>query len=104
MKLSANTLGIITFTAIATTAFAWMAKRPAIEGQIIQFGMPLQASDTTENTNETPAIVDEKTIENSSNSTPADGSQSADDQANNPEPEKATEDSSNKNKEKEKKK
>jgi len=103
MKLSANTLGIITFTAIATTAFAWMAKRPAIEGQIIQFGMPLQADNTTENTKDAMPTDGSQSADGSQstdNSQPTDSS----DQANNPEPEKATEDSSNKNKEKAKKK
>ena len=61
MKLSANTLGMFTFIAIATTAFVWMAKRPPVESQITQFGMPLQATTTAEKA--TPKVVDEKLAE-----------------------------------------
>ena len=65
MKLSANSLGIFAFTAIATIAFVWMAKRPPVEkNQAMQFGMPLQK--TTEKTIDKPELVNEKSIEDSS--------------------------------------
>ena len=41
MKLSAGTIGTILFTAVATAAFVWMAKRPVVEGSAMNFGMPM---------------------------------------------------------------
>ena len=63
MKLSANTLGIFAVTAIATTAFVWMVKRPPVEGQVIQFGMPSQTATAVEKAKDTPELVDEKPAE-----------------------------------------
>lgn len=64
MKQPANTLGILVFTAIAGTAFAWMVKRPPVEAQIMQFGMPMQAAAEKEVVaKETPEIVEEKPAE-----------------------------------------
>ncbi len=57
MKLSANSLGIFVLTAITTTAFVWMAKRPPVEGYAIKFGMPL-ASSTEEMAKEKPKILE----------------------------------------------
>ena len=65
MKLSANTLGIFAVTAIATTAFVWMVKRPPVEGQVTQFGMPSQTATAVEKAKDTPELVDEKPAEGS---------------------------------------
>ncbi len=40
MKLSSNTVGILVIIGLATAAFVWMAKRPAIEGNALVLGMP----------------------------------------------------------------
>lgn len=40
MKLSAGTIGTLAFTALATAAFIWMAKRPAVDVSAMQFGIP----------------------------------------------------------------
>lgn len=65
MKFSANTFGILAFTALATTAFVWMAKRPPVEGQLMQFGMPLKTTkvEKQEEAKEAPKLVDEKSTE-----------------------------------------
>jgi len=47
MKLSANTIGTLIFTAIATAAFVWMAKRPAVEATAMNFGIPSQTTSAT---------------------------------------------------------
>ena len=44
MKLSAGTVGTLLFTAVAIAAFVWMAKRPAVEGNAMIFGMPAQST------------------------------------------------------------
>jgi len=43
MKLSTGTIGTLIYTAIATAAFVWMAKRPAVEATAMNFGMPSQS-------------------------------------------------------------
>jgi len=48
MKLSAGTVGTLLFTAVATAAFVWMAKRPVVEGNAMNFGMPMQATAAVE--------------------------------------------------------
>lgn len=48
MKLSAGTIGTLLFAAVAITAFVWMAKRPAVEGNAMNFGMPMQSTTTVE--------------------------------------------------------
>ena len=47
MKTSSNTIGLLIFVIIATTAFVYMAKRPPIEGKAINFGMPIKSTDST---------------------------------------------------------
>lgn len=62
MKLSSNTIGILLFTVIASMAFVWMAKRPAVDGQTISFGMPIKATSAESKTPEAepePAQVSE---------------------------------------------
>jgi len=64
MKLSSNTIGILVVTAIATAAFVWMAKRPAVEANIFALGMPVnqenKAKEETATTVEeaAPAVMD----------------------------------------------
>ena len=53
MKLSAGTIGTLLFTAVATAAFVWMAKRPAVDGSAMNFGMPIQST----------AVVEGKAVE-----------------------------------------
>ena len=55
MKLSAGTIGTLVFTALATAAFVWMAKRPAVEISAMQFGMP-----TTKAGDAAPKVVETK--------------------------------------------
>jgi len=55
MKLSAGTIGTLAFTALATAAFVWMAKRPAVEISAMQFGMP-----TSKASGATPKVVETK--------------------------------------------
>jgi len=47
MKLSSNTIGILVVTAIATAAFVWMAKRPAVEANVFALGMPVKQENST---------------------------------------------------------
>jgi len=55
MKLSAGIIGTVLFTAVATAAFVWMAKRPAVDGNAMSFGMPLQSAAVVED-----AIAEDK--------------------------------------------
>ncbi|MCF6190719.1 MAG: hypothetical protein L3J51_09575 [Cocleimonas sp.] len=48
MKLSAGTIGTLLFTAVATAVFVWMAKRPAVDGSAMNFGMPMQSTAVVE--------------------------------------------------------
>ncbi len=87
MKLSANTLGMLVFTAIATTAFVWMAKRPATNTKVMQFGMPLQSTTATKEEDK-PRLVDENTADDnpeekspSAEGSAADASSQANDEA-----------------------
>jgi hypothetical protein len=50
MKLSAGTIGTVLFTAAGIAVFVLMAKRPAVDGSAMNFGMPI------------PAVVAEKKI------------------------------------------
>ncbi len=52
MKLSAGTIGTLLFTAVAITAFVFMAKRPAVEGNAMNFGMPIQSTAVEEKVEE----------------------------------------------------
>ena len=52
MKLSASTIGIVLFTVAGIAVFVLMAKRPAVDGSAMNFGMPVQS-----------AVVEEKTPE-----------------------------------------
>ena len=60
MKLSTGTIGTLLFTAVATAAFVWMVKRPAVEGNAMIFGMPAQSSTAEEKmpaaTSSTPEV------------------------------------------------
>ncbi len=44
MKLSTGMIGTLLFTAVATAAFVWMAKRPVVDGNAIIFGMPASSA------------------------------------------------------------
>lgn len=56
MKLSSNTIGTLIFLAIAVVIFVLMAKRPAVDGNALNLGMPMQVESKTEPTFvETPA-------------------------------------------------
>lgn len=50
MKLSSGTIGTVLFTAAGVAAFAWMALRPAVEGNAMNFGMPLATASSVEKT------------------------------------------------------
>ena len=57
---------MVVFTAIATTAFVWMTKRPHVESDIMQFGMPSTSSQAAQKTIEStdkPQLLDEKPVE-----------------------------------------
>ena len=41
MKLSAGTIGTVLFTAAGIAVFVLMAKRPAVDGSAMNFGMPM---------------------------------------------------------------
>lgn len=77
MKLSAGTIGTVLFTAAGIAVFVLMAKRPAIDGNAMNFGMPIS-----------PAVAEEKMPEAT---TPEAASTSAETTATSmPEPEAAT--------------
>ena len=62
MKLSSNSIGILIFTVLAAAIFFFMAKRPAVEGNALNFGMPMpvQTSSTSSATDEVaPVKVEE---------------------------------------------
>lgn len=75
MKLSSNSVGMLIFAALATTVFVLMALRPAVDGNAMNLGVPLEgnlattasnieatAIDTTmETTTESPADATEET-------------------------------------------
>ena len=44
MKLSAGTIGTVLFTAAGIAVFVLMAKRPAVDGYAMNFGMPMQSA------------------------------------------------------------
>lgn len=72
MKLSANTIGTLIFTAIATAAFVWMAKRPAVEATAINFGIPSQTTSATNSSAEPKvkeAQVDTPVVEEAEDTT-----------------------------------
>ena len=48
MKLSNNFIGALIFTAFAITVFVFMAMRPAVEGNAMIFGMPMNIDKTNE--------------------------------------------------------
>ena len=41
MKLSSNSVGMLIFTALAIAVFVFMALRPAVDGNAMNFGVPL---------------------------------------------------------------
>ncbi|KAG1707649.1 Octaprenyl diphosphate synthase [Nymphon striatum] len=54
MKLSSSSIGALLFTAIGTTAFAFMAKRPAVDATAMQFGMTNSTTQTTSTNSTAP--------------------------------------------------
>ncbi len=84
MKLSSNFIGAIIFTALAVVAFVWMAMRPAVEGNAMSFGMPVQSEVVAEVLETVPnpeikteeVIEPEKTEEMNSQNIPASNSSS----------------------------
>ena len=50
MKLSSNSIGTLIFLAIAVVVFVLMAKRPAVDGNALNLGMPMQVESKTETT------------------------------------------------------
>ena len=61
MKLSAGTVGTLVFTALATTAFVWMAKRPPVDVTAMQFGMPSMKTEEAKKAEGTaPQVVEDK--------------------------------------------
>ena len=49
MKLSSNSVGMLIFTALAIAVFVLMALRPAVDGNAMNFGVPL-STDTAAST------------------------------------------------------
>ena len=47
MKLSSNSIGTLIFLAIAVVIFVLMAKRPAVDGNALNLGMPMQVESKT---------------------------------------------------------
>ena len=64
MKLSAGTIGTVLFTAAGIAVFVLMAKRPAVDGGAMNFGMPLPSvtegtmPETTTAPDTTPATTE----------------------------------------------
>ena len=57
---------MLSFTAIATIAFVWMTKRPNIEADVMQFGMPSISTQTEKKIVEPtdkPQLLNEKPTE-----------------------------------------
>ena len=48
MKLSAGTIGTVLFTAAGIAVFVLMAKRPAVDGSAMNFGMPISEASVEE--------------------------------------------------------
>ena len=71
MKLSSNSIGILIFTLLAAAVFFFMAKRPAVEGNVLNFGMPMQsqASSTPPET-PTPKVEEDTTSVATDNAEP----------------------------------
>ncbi len=67
MKPSNNSIGILIFTLLAAIAFFFMAKRPAVEGNALNFGMPIHTqatqTDSTASTVEATTSDVEQTTE-----------------------------------------
>ncbi len=53
MKLSAGTIGTVLFTAAGIAVFVLMAKRPAVDGSAMNFGMPISEASVEEKMPET---------------------------------------------------
>lgn len=47
MKLSSNSIGTLIFLAIAVVIFVLMAKRPAVNGNALNLGVPMQVESKT---------------------------------------------------------
>ncbi|MEE9327578.1 MAG: hypothetical protein V3U71_09815 [Cocleimonas sp.] len=63
MKLSSNLIGSLLIAAIGTTAFVYMAKRPAVEGNTVIFGAPNQiGASTTSKVEEQEVPKQEETL------------------------------------------
>ncbi|MEE9310621.1 MAG: hypothetical protein V3U64_06330 [Cocleimonas sp.] len=69
MKLSSATIGTLLFTAVGLAAFVLMAKRPAVDGNAMNFGMPASSATSTADSKvdtavdvKTPEAVTPKTI------------------------------------------
>ena len=62
MNTSSNTLGMLIFTALAIAVFVLMALRPAVDGNTINFGVPL-STDMAASTESPEATTMEQPIE-----------------------------------------
>ncbi len=73
MKLSSNSVGMLIFTALAIAVFVFMALRPAVEGNAMNLGIPLntematatESSDTRSVTNDQSESVGNTELESS---------------------------------------
>ncbi|MGK0273381.1 MAG: hypothetical protein ACI88H_004062 [Cocleimonas sp.] len=65
MKTSSNTIGMLIFAALATAVFVLMVLRPAVEGNAMNLGIPLNVETTasTESSEATTEIVPATTTE-----------------------------------------